>query len=77
LPETWSEVGRVNKWQQKLSWLRPTCFRIKFTEAKQVLDDVVANGKTTNGLKYALLPKYEDNFRTATKHGSEQYLQFR
>ncbi|MGI6074362.1 MAG: RagB/SusD family nutrient uptake outer membrane protein [Fermentimonas sp.] len=71
LPETWSEVGRVNKWAAKAFLAKTYMFQKKFTEAKQVLDDVVANGKTTNGLKYALLPKYEDNFRTATKHGSE------
>lgn len=71
LPETWSEVGRVNKWAAKAYLAKTYIFQNKYSEAKNILDDIIANGKTSNGLKYELLPFYKDNFRTATKHGSE------
>ncbi|SES68080.1 MULTISPECIES: RagB/SusD family nutrient uptake outer membrane protein [unclassified Prevotella] len=71
LPETWSEVGRINKWAAKCMLAKTYMFQKKFSEAKTILDDVIANGKTSKGLKYQLLPKYRDNFRTATKNGSE------
>lgn len=71
LPDTWNEVGRVNKWAAKSMLAKTYVFQKKFTEAKVLLDEIITKGKTTNGLKYALLPEYRDNFRTVTKHGSE------
>lgn len=71
LPETWNEVGRVNKWAAKCMLAKTYMFQKKFTEAKNILDDVIDHGKTTKGLKYDLLAKYRDNFRTATKNGCE------
>lgn len=71
LPETWNEVGRINKWAAKCMLAKTYMFQKKFSEAKEILDDVIANGKTAKGLKYALNAKYRDNFRTATKNGPE------
>lgn len=71
LPVVWAEVGRANKWAAKSFLVKTYLFQQKFQEAKDLLDDIVVNGRTSNNLKYALLPKYRDNFRTATKHGSE------
>jgi len=71
LPETWSEVGRANKWAAKSFLAKTYMFQKKFTEAKVLLDDIILRGRTSNNLKYDLLPKYRDNFRTATKHGAE------
>lgn len=74
LPETWDQVGRINKWAAKAFLAKTYMFEKKFSDAKPILDDIIANGKTSNGLKYDLLPKYEDNFRTVTKHGCEAVL---
>ncbi len=71
LPETWNEIGKVNKWAAKCMLAKTYMFQKKFAQAKEILDDVIANGKTTSGQKYALNAKYRDNFRTATKNGPE------
>ena len=71
LTNTKSQVGRANKWAAKSYLAKTYLFQKKFAEAKPLLEDIIANGVTSKGLKYALLPKYGDNFRAATKNGSE------
>ncbi len=71
LTETKSEVGRANKWAAKAILAKTYMFQERFAAAKPLLDDIIANGQTTNGLKYKLLDKYNDNFIAATKNGSE------
>ncbi|HAM11696.1 MAG: carbohydrate-binding protein SusD [Bacteroidetes bacterium GWE2_41_25] len=66
-----SQVGRANSWAAKSFLVKTYMFQKKFAEAKVLLDGIIPNGQTSNGKKYALLPEYKDNFRTATKHGSE------
>lgn len=65
LPETFTEVGRINKWAAGSMLLKIYAFQKKWTEAKALADVIIANGKTTKGLKYALLPAFQDNFRLA------------
>ncbi len=71
LSEIKADVGRANKWAAKAFLAKTYLYQRKYIEAKIVLDDIIASGKTPRGLKYALLPKYNDNFITSTKHGSE------
>lgn len=71
LTETKSQVGRANKWAAKSFLAKTYMFQNKFSEAKELLDDIIANGKTSNGLKYELLDKYNDNFVARSKNGSE------
>lgn len=71
LTDTKSEVGRANKWAAKAFLVKTYMFQHKFEAAKPVLADIMANGKTSNGLKYALAPEYFDNFKTEKKHGPE------
>lgn len=71
LTETKSQVGRANKWAAKSFLAKTYMFQNKFAEAKVLLEAIIANGKTSNGLKYQLLKKYNDNFITKTKNGSE------
>jgi hypothetical protein len=66
-----SAVGRANKWAAASYLAKAYMFQNKFTEAKAVLDDVIANGTTQKGVKYALAPKFQDNFSTATENNSE------
>ncbi|RIH67291.1 RagB/SusD family nutrient uptake outer membrane protein [Mariniphaga sediminis] len=71
LTETKSEVGRANNWAAKAYLAKTYMFQHKYAAAKDLLDDIIANGQTSNGLKYALLEQYNHNFITRTKHGAE------
>ncbi len=72
LTATKSEVGRANLWAAKCFLAKCYMFQNKHAEAKPLLDDIIANGVTSNGLKYGLNEHYFDNFRPSTKHGPEQ-----
>lgn len=67
LPETFTELGRFNKWGAGVFLAKIYVFQKKWAEAKALLDVIIATGKTTKGVKYGLLPKYHDNFRIATQ----------
>lgn len=67
LPETFPELGRVNKWASGVMLSKVYVYQKKWAEAKALLDVIIASGRTTRGVKYALLPKYHDNFRIVTQ----------
>ncbi|GAB3913366.1 RagB/SusD family nutrient uptake outer membrane protein [Larkinella knui] len=75
LPATQSEIGRVNKWAAASYLAKTYLYEHKYAEAKTVFDQVVGQGVTSNGLKYALMPKYHDNFDAATENNSESVFQ--
>lgn len=63
LPATQSQVGRVNSWAAKAYLAKVYMYQNKFAPAKALFDDVIANGVTSNNLKYGLVPYYDDMFR--------------
>jgi hypothetical protein len=71
LSETNAQVGRANAWAAKAFLAKTFMWELKFAEAKPLLEDIIQNGVTVNGLKYALNPQYWDNFNTVGKHGPE------
>lgn len=71
LPETFSEVGRVNKWAAKAMLAKAYMFQKKYADAYPLLQDIIANGKTTDGKKYALQPHFYSNFSPNQKNSSE------
>ena len=71
LPETQSQVGRVNKWAAGAYLAKVYLYQKKFGEAKTLLDNVIANGKTTKGDKYALNAEFHTNFRTSGNNSPE------
>lgn len=71
LPETLADAGRANKWAAGAFLGKAYMFQKKFNEAKQIFDQVIANGRTTRGAKYALNASFHDNFRAATKNSPE------
>ncbi|HBQ81660.1 MAG: hypothetical protein A2X05_06120 [Bacteroidetes bacterium GWE2_41_25] len=71
LTELKSEVGRANKWAAKSLLAKAYIHHHKYVEAKALLDDIITNGKTSNGKKYALLALYNNNFIRRTANGSE------
>ena len=75
LPGTFPEAGRANQWAAKSYLAKTLMFQKKFAEAKVVLDDVITNGVNTKGIKYALVPKFADNFNAETENNSESVFQ--
>ena len=71
LPETQGQVGRVNKWAAATFLAKSNLYQKKYAEAKALFDLIIANGKTSGGTKYALVPKYADLFKAANDNNSE------
>jgi hypothetical protein len=69
LPEQ-TQLGRVNVWAAKAFLAKVYMFEHKYPEAKELLTDIIANGKTCSGQKYAL-GLFHDNFDALKKNGSE------
>lgn len=63
LPGTQPQVGRVNVWAAKTYLAKVYMYTKELAKAKALFDDVIANGVTSNGLKYGLVPYYDDMFR--------------
>lgn len=70
LPETQPQKGRANKWAALAFQAKALMFNHKYSDALPILNNIIANGKTSSGVKYAL-GHYEDNFNPATKNGAE------
>jgi len=70
LPETQPQKGRANKWAAMAFLAKVYMFEHKYTQAKALLDQLIANGKTAQGVKYALI-NYGSNFNAAQKNSSE------
>jgi len=72
LPDTWpGEPGRANVWAAKAMLAKTFMYEHKYTDAYTLLQDIIANGKTSAGDKYALLPHYYSNFNPAQKNSAE------
>jgi starch-binding outer membrane protein, SusD/RagB family len=71
LPETQAAAGRGNKWAAGAFLGKAYVYQKKFAEAATLLDAVIAGGKTTNGKKYDLTPKFYDAFSTDTENNEE------
>jgi starch-binding outer membrane protein, SusD/RagB family len=71
LPATQSQVGRVNSWAAKSMLAKVYLYQDKFSQAKALFDDIIANGVTSNGLKYGLVAYYDDMFRGANDNHQE------
>ncbi len=71
LTETMNAKGRINKWAAGAMYGKALLFQKKFAEARTVLNDVYTKGMTATGTKYALLPRFQDNFNAETKNSSE------
>jgi hypothetical protein len=71
LAATSPNAGRANSWAAKAFLAKTYLFQRKFAEAKTLLNDIIANGVTTNGKKYALLSQYHDNWVPSKKNNEE------
>ena len=71
LDETVANVGRANKWAAAAFLAKAYMYQNKFAEAKALFDLIIANGKTSRGIKYDLTPNYHTNFRALTENNQE------
>ncbi len=80
LPESQSDVGRPNKWAATAYLAKCKIFQgfntqtgaantAKLTEAKTLLEAVIASGK------YSLVPNYHDNFAAETRNNAESLFE--
>lgn len=76
LPETQEQVGRANKWAAATYLAKAYMFQDKFTEAKALFDNIIANGVTANGQKYGLFPDFEELFTVANENSQESIFSF-
>ncbi len=70
LPST-TDAGRVNKWAAAALMGKAKLYQNKFAEAKTWFDDVIANGVTPSGEKYALLDNYAAIFNAEFDNNAE------
>jgi len=71
LPETFPEIGRINKWAAKAYLAKVYLFQQKYNDAKPILDDIIQNGGTTGGLKYGLEDCFRNAFDAEHENGKE------
>ena len=71
LPEHQDEIGRVNSWAAKAFLAKAYMFQEKYAAAKVLLDDIIANGKTSNDLKYDLNDCFRDAFDIDNQNSKE------
>ncbi len=67
-------AGRVNKWAAGAYLAKAYLYQGKFAQAKAMFDDVIANGVTSDGQKYALLDDYEQIFNAENDNHAESVM---
>jgi len=65
------KVGRTNKWAAGAYLAKVKMYRKDFAGAKTVLAAVIANGKNSLGVKYALNARFDASFDADTKNSPE------
>lgn len=71
LPATQGQIGRVNKWAAAAYLGKTYLFQKKYSQAKAVFDDVIANGVTPAGDKYALLDDFAEIYNAENDNHAE------
>lgn len=71
LPSTQSDAGRPNSWAAKAFLAKVYMFEHQYQQAHDLLKDLIDNGVTSSGQRYALMPDYTDNFNPADKNNAE------
>ncbi|MES2797199.1 MAG: RagB/SusD family nutrient uptake outer membrane protein [Bacteroidota bacterium] len=71
LPATQGQIGRANKWAAAAYLAKVYMYEKKYGDAKALFDQIIANGVTTGGKKYALVPKFADLYKASNDNNSE------
>jgi hypothetical protein len=70
LPATQAQAGRANKYAAEAFLAKTYMFEHKYALAKTALADLMTNGVTSSGAKYALV-SFSNNFNASVKNGPE------
>ncbi len=70
LPKTQPQVGRANFYAAEAFLAKAFMYDHQYAKALPLLTDLMSNGTTASGVKYALGP-YNNNFNALTKNGPE------
>lgn len=76
LPEKQAQVGRANKWAAGAYYGKALLYQKKYTQALAVFNDVITKGQTSDGKKYALVPRFEDVFKGEMENHAESVFAF-
>lgn len=71
LPGTQPNIGRINKWAAMAFLAKAYLYQHNYNDALTLFSQIIAEGTTSSGVKYALEPDYESNFNPAQKNGPE------
>lgn len=71
LPDTQTQVGRVNKWAAGAFLGKSLLYQKRFGDALLIFNELIANGKTSKGDNYELLDKFSNVFRGEYENSSE------
>ena len=74
LPKTQTQVGRANYYAAEALLAKTYMFDHQYATALPLLTDLINNGETAGGLKYAL-GAFEDNFNPIKRNGPEAVFQ--
>lgn len=72
LPEVQSEVGRVNRWAAASYLAKTYVYQHKWQEAKNLFDQIIPNGVTSEGVAYDLNENFRDNFEASKEAGNPE-----
>lgn len=72
IPEGQAKIGQANKWAAAAYLAKAYLYEHKFQDAKDIFDQVITQGKTSNGLKYDLNEQFEDNWRPEKEQTSPE-----
>lgn len=64
-------VGRANKWAAGAMLAKSHIYMGNFAEALPILNDVITNGTTAAGVKYALNPTFRETFDAGNDNSAE------
>ncbi len=70
LPKTQTEIGRCNYYAAEAFLAKAYMFDHQYAQALPLLTDIIENGVTSSGAKFALGP-YEDNFDASHRNNPE------
>lgn len=71
LPNTWPQLGRVNKWAAGAFYAKALLYQRKFNEAKTIFDAIIASGTNNRGERFGLQADFKDVFRGQFENGRE------
>jgi len=74
LPNKPAELGRTYAWAAKALKAKILMQLGRLSEAEPILADVLNNGSTASGIKYALVNDYTDNWKTSMDNKSSESI---